>query len=56
MNKNKKKCIDDLNYIKKALMAGRLYQYDAIIFIIETIVRYVFVEAVDEEDVMQVGS
>lgn len=33
-----------------------LYQYDAIIFIIDTIARYLFVEAVNEEDVMQVGS
>lgn len=56
MNKNKKECIEDLNYIKKALMAGTLYQYDAIIFIIDTIARYLFVDAVNEEDVMQVGS
>lgn len=40
MNKNKKECIDDLNYIKKALMAGTLYQYDAIIFLIDTLVGY----------------
>lgn len=56
MNKSKKECIDDLNYIKKALMAGTLYQYDAIIFIIDTITRYLFVDAVNKEDVMQVGS
>lgn len=56
MNKNKKECIDDLNYIKKVLMAGTLYQYDAIIFIIDTISRYLVVDAVNEEDIMQVGS
>ena len=40
MNKNKKECIDDLNYIKKALMAGTLYQYDAIILLIDTLTEY----------------
>lgn len=40
MNKNKKEIIDDLNYIKKAMMKGTLYQYDAIIFIIDTLIRY----------------
>lgn len=56
MNKNKKECIDDLNYIKKALTEGTLTRHDAIIFIIDTIARYLFVDAVNEEDVMQVGS
>ena len=56
MNKNKKECIDDLNFIKKSLMEGSLYQYDAIIFIIDTIARYLFVDAVNEEDVMQEGA
>ncbi len=37
---NRKECIDDLNYIKKALTKGTLYQYDAIIFIIDTLTRY----------------
>lgn len=40
MNKNKKECIDDLKYIRKALTKGTLYQYDAIIFIIDTLTRY----------------
>lgn len=40
MNKDKKECIDDLNYIRKAMTEGTLYQYDAIIFIIDTLVRY----------------
>lgn len=53
---NRKECIDDLNYIRKALTKGSLYQYDAIIFIIDTITRYLSVDAVNEEDVMQVGS
>ena len=50
MNKNKKECIDDLNYIRKALMAGTLYQYDAIILLINTIARYLFVDAVNLVD------
>lgn len=50
MNKNKKECIDDLNFIKKSLMEGSLYQYDAIIFIIDTIARYLFVDAVNLVD------
>ena len=50
LNKNKKECIDDLNYIKKALMEGSLYQYDAIIFIIDTIARYLFVDDVNLVD------
>lgn len=40
MNKNKKECIDDLNYIKKALAKGSLYQYDAIILLIDTLIEY----------------
>lgn len=48
MNKNKKECIDDLNYIRKAFMEGTMYQYDAIIFIIDTLIRYLFVDAVNE--------
>lgn len=40
MNKNKKEIIDDLNYIKKAMKESTLYQYDAIIFIIDTLIRY----------------
>lgn len=50
MNKNKKECIDDLNFIKKSLMEGSLYQYDAIIFIIDTIARYLFVDAVNLDE------
>lgn len=41
---------DDLNFIKKSLMAGSLYHYDAIIFIIDTIARYLFVDAVNLVD------
>lgn len=44
MNKNKKECIDDLNYIRKALTKGSLYQHDAIILLIDTIARYLFVD------------
>lgn len=40
MNQNKKECIDDLNYIRKAMNESSLYQYDAIIFIIDTLIRY----------------
>lgn len=53
---NRKECIDDLNYIRKALTKGSLYQYDEIIFLIDTLIRYLSVDAVNEEDVMQVGS
>lgn len=37
---NRKECIDDLNYIRKAFMNGSMYQYDAIIFIIDTLTEY----------------
>lgn len=37
---NRKECIDDLNYIRKALTKGSLYQYDAIIFLIDTLIEY----------------
>ena len=37
---NRKECIDDLNYIRKALTKGSLYQYDAIIFLIDTMTEY----------------
>lgn len=47
MNKSKKECIDDLNYIRKALTKGSLYQHDAIIFLIDTLTRYL------EEDEIQ---
>lgn len=50
MNKNKKECIDDLNYIRKALTKGSLYQYDAIILLIDTIARYLFIDAVNLVD------
>lgn len=50
MNKNKKECIDDLNYIRKALTKGSLYQHDAIILLIDTIARYLFVDAVNLVD------
>lgn len=40
MNKNKKECIDDLNYIRKAFMEGTMYQYDALINVIDTLIRY----------------
>ena len=50
LNKNKKECIDDLNYIRKALTKGSLYQHDAIILLIDTIARYLFVDAVNLVD------
>lgn len=50
LNKNKKECIDDLNYIRKALTKGSLYQHDAIILLIDTIARYLFVDAVNVVD------
>lgn len=37
---NRKECIDDLIYIRKALAKGSLYQYDAIIFLIDTLTEY----------------
>lgn len=37
---NRKECIDDLNFIRKAFMEGTMYQYDAIINVIDTLVRY----------------
>lgn len=40
MNKNKKECIDDLNYIRKAFTKGTMYQYDALIDVIDTLIRY----------------
>ena len=40
MNKNKKECIDDLNYIRKALTKGSLYQHDAIILLVDTLTEY----------------
>lgn len=40
MKMNRKECIDDLNYIRKALTKGSLYQHDAIIFLIDTLTEY----------------
>lgn len=37
---NRKECIDDLNYIRKAFMDGTMYQYDTIISIIDTLTGY----------------
>lgn len=37
---NRKECIDDLNYIKKALTEGTITRYDAIIFLIDTLTEY----------------
>lgn len=37
---NRKECIDDLNYIRKALTKGSLYQHDAIILLIDTLTEY----------------
>ena len=45
---NRKECIDDLNYIRKALTKGSLYQYDAIIWIIDTMTRYLEESEPDE--------
>lgn len=47
MNQNKKECIDDLNYIRKVFMEGTMYQYDALINVIDTLIRYF--EKGDEE-------
>ena len=40
LNKNKKECIDNLNFIRKALTKGSLYQHDAIILLIDTLTEY----------------
>lgn len=40
MNKNRKECIDDLNYIRKAFTKGTMYHCDAFIDVIDTLVRY----------------
>ena len=40
MNKNKKECIDALNYNRKAFTKGTMYQYDAFIDVIDTLIRY----------------
>jgi hypothetical protein len=40
MRMNRKECIDDLNYIKKALTEGTLTRYDAIVFLIDTLTEY----------------
>lgn len=40
LNKNKKECIDDLNYIRKAFTKGAMYHYDAFIDVIDTLIRY----------------
>ena len=40
LNKNKKECIDDLNFIRKAITKGSLYQHDAIILLIDTLTEY----------------
>lgn len=37
---NRKECIDDLNYIKKALTEGTLTRDDAIILLIDTLTEY----------------
>ena len=37
---NRVECIDDLNYIKKALTEGTLTRDDAIIFLIATLTEY----------------
>lgn len=37
---NRKECIDNLNYIRKALTKGSLYQHDAIILLIDTLTEY----------------
>lgn len=37
---NRKECIDDLNYIKKALTEGTLTRDDATIFLIATLTEY----------------
>lgn len=49
MNKNKKECIDDLNYTKKALTEGTLTRYDAIIFLIDTLTEYLEKDELDRE-------
>lgn len=37
---NRKECIDDLNYTKKALTEGTLTRDDAIILLIDTLSEY----------------
>lgn len=37
---NRKECIDDLKYIRKALSTGTIYQDEAIIWIIDTLTGY----------------
>lgn len=37
---NRKERIDDLNYIKKALTERTLTRYDAIVFLIDTLIEY----------------
>lgn len=49
MNKEKKECIDDLNYIKKALTERTLTRYDAIIFLIDTLTEYLEKDELDRE-------
>ena len=45
---NKKDCIDELKYIRKTLSTGTIYQYDAIIWIIDTMTRYLEESEPDE--------
>lgn len=46
---NRKECIDDLNYTKKALTEGTLTRYDAIIFLIDTLTEYLEKDELDRE-------
>ena len=40
MNRNKKECIEDLKYIKKAFTEKTLSQWDSFIDAIDTLIRY----------------
>lgn len=50
MNQNKSDCIKELNYLRKALMKRPLYQYDAILYLIDTLTEYSEKEGEDEDD------
>lgn len=40
MNRNKKECIEDLEYIKKAFTKKMLSPHDSFIGVIDTLIRY----------------
>ena len=46
---NRKECIDDLKYIRKTLSTGTIYQYDAIIWIVDILVGYLEEDGADND-------